>query len=199
MQPGESARLTLPRPQTTRPALLTASALSYDNGGKGELMTTQAVANANVQSYLQRLAQLYDDVRSWMCAFEPSSQFSETDIELLEEATGRYTARMLEIARLGRPAIQLVPRGRYMLGGEGRVDVKSRLGREILVWIRAGGPEVAFRFSAGSGEAPEELSGRPMFPGIAEGWAWSDEDRGELLHLDQAVFRDRILSSIGDA
>jgi hypothetical protein len=38
-----------------------------------------------------------------------------------------------------------------------------------------------------------------MFPGVAEGWAWSDEDRGELVHLDFNVFRDRILSSIGNA
>jgi hypothetical protein len=86
-----------------------------------------------------------------------------------------------------------------MVGAEGQVDVRSQLGQEILVWVRAGGPAVGFRFSQGTGEAPEELSGRSMFPGIAEGWAWSDEDRGELLHLDLSVFRDRILSSIGNA
>ena len=162
-------------------------------------MPTQAIATANVRTYLQRIDQLYGDVRDWMSALEPNAKFSETQVDLDEEATGPYETKSLEIARPGRPAIRLVPRGRYMIGAEGRVDVLSRLGRETLVWVRAGGPAVGFRFAPGNGRVPEELSGPPMFPGLAEGWAWSDEDRGELLHLDMGVFRDRILSSIGHA
>ena len=162
-------------------------------------MAAQAIAITNVQTYLQRVRQLYDDVRGWMTALEPNSQFSETEIELDEEATGPYKAKRLEIARTGRPALRFGPRGRYMVGAEGRVDVQSDLGRETLVWVGAGGPAVGFRFSPGSGEAPEELTGPPMFPGIAEGWAWSDEDHAQLVHLDFAVFRDRILNSIGNA
>ncbi len=162
-------------------------------------MATQAVANVNVHTYLQRVDQLYTEVRNWITALEPNAQFFETEIELVEEATGPYKAKNLEITRPGRPALRLIPRGRYMVGAEGRVDVRSRLGHEILVWVRANGPAVGFRFSRGTDKVPEELSGRPMFPGIAEGWAWSDEDRGDLLHLDLAVFRDRILSSIGNA
>ena len=161
-------------------------------------MAAQAVANANVHTYLQRVHQLYTDVRSWITALEPKAQFFETEIELVEEATGPYKAKSLEISRPGRLGLRLIPRGRYMVGAEGRVDVRSQLGREIFVWVRPGAPAVGFKFSRGNGEAPEELSGRPMFPGIAEGWAWSDEDRGELLHLDLSVFRDRILSSIGN-
>lgn len=160
-------------------------------------MAAQAVAIANVQTYLQRVDRLYADVRRWMSALEPDAQFSETQIDVVEEATGPYKAKSLEIARPGRPALRLIPRGRYVLGAEGRVDVRSRLGPEVLVWVREGGPAVGFRFAPGTAEAPEELSGRPMFPGIAEGWAWSDEDRGELKHLDQSVFRDRILNDTG--
>ena len=162
-------------------------------------MAAQAVAVANVDAYLRRVDQLFADVRNWMTALEPDAQFTETRIDLVEEATGPYKAKSLDIARPGRPALRLVPRGRYMIGAEGRVDVRSRLGSEILVWVRAGGPAVGFRASPRVGEPPEELSGRAMFPGIAEGWAWSDEDRGELRHLDQAIFRDHILNSIGNA
>ena len=162
-------------------------------------MAAQAVAKANVDAYLRRVDQLYADVRNWMTALEPNVKFFETDTELNEEATGPYDAKCLEIARPGRQALRLIPRGRYMIGAEGLVDVRSRLGQEILVWIRAGGPALGFKFSPGTGEAPDELSGRSMFPGIAEGWAWSNEDRGELLHLDLSVFRDRILSSLGNA
>lgn len=56
------------------------------------------------------------------------------------------------------------------------------------MWVRSGGPAIGFKFSRGADEAPDELSGRSMFPGIAEGWAWSDEDRGQLVHLDLPVF-----------
>jgi hypothetical protein len=162
-------------------------------------MPAQAVAVANVQTYLERVEHLYTDVRVWMAALEPSTQFSETEIELDEEATGAYKAKSLEILRPGRAALRVIPHGRYMIGAEGRVDVRSRLGREILVWVRAGGPAVGFRASTGNGVDLEELSGPLMFPGIAEGWAWTDEDRGELVHLDLTVFRDQILKSIGSA
>lgn len=162
-------------------------------------MATQAIALANVQTYLQRVNQLYVDVRKWMTALEPGAQFSESEIEIAEEATGTYKAKALDISRPARLTLNLVPHGRYMLGAEGQVDVRSQLGREILVWVRAGAPALGFRFSRESGQAPEDLYGDPTFPGIAEGWAWDDEDRGELLHLDLTVFRDRILNSLGNA
>ncbi|HVA45059.1 MAG TPA: hypothetical protein VNH11_01625 [Pirellulales bacterium] len=162
-------------------------------------MAVQAIAMANVQTYLNRIDQLYADVRNWMAALEPSARFSESEIELAEQATGAYKAKRLEITRPARHSLSLIPRGRYMVGAEGRVDVHGWLGREILVWVRADAPALGFRFMEGNGGAPEELYGPPMFPGVAEGWAWDDEAGGELLHLDLTVFRDRILNSIGDA
>jgi hypothetical protein len=162
-------------------------------------MTAQAIAMVNVRSYLQRVDQLYADVRNWMAALEANTPFVETELELNEQATGTYQVKRLEIVRPGGPRLSLVPRGRYMVGAEGRVDVCSSLGREIFVWVRAGGPALGFKTVPGNGEALEELYGRPLFPGIAEGWAWVDEDRRELLHLDLNVFRDRVLPSIGNA
>ncbi len=162
-------------------------------------MTAQTIAKENVHTYLERVDQLYADVRNWVSELDPNAKFTETEIELAEEATGAYKARSLEIARPGKLALRLIPRGRYMIGAEGWVDVRSQLGQEILVWVRADAPSVGFKFSNGPGEAPDEIYGRPMFPGIPEGWAWSNEERGELVHLDLSVFRDRILTSIGDA
>lgn len=160
-------------------------------------MAAGTIATENVRNYLQRVDRLYADVRDWMTALEPDAQFSETTVELDEMATGPYEAKCLEIARSGKPALRLVPRGRYMLGAEGMVEAYGLLGREILVWVRAGAPALGFRFSSANGEGPEEVYGDPMFPGVAEGWAWNDEEGGELLHLDPTVF-GRILKSIGD-
>jgi len=160
-------------------------------------MAAQAVALANVQTYLNRIEQLYAQIRDWMAVLEPNVRFSETVVVLDEGATGGYEAKSLEVVRSGKPALRLVPRGRYMVGAEGRVDVRSRLGRETLVWVREGGPAVGFRFLPGDGPVPEEVRGQAMFPGIAEGWAWVDEAGRSLRHLDLGVFRDRILSSLG--
>ncbi|HQU41791.1 MAG TPA: hypothetical protein PK867_03220, partial [Pirellulales bacterium] len=110
------------------------------------LMAVQAIAMANVQTYLNRIDQLYADVRNWMAALEPSARFSESEIELAEQATGAYRAKRLEITRPGRHSLSLTPRGRYMVGAEGRVDVHGWLGREILVWVRADAPALGFRF-----------------------------------------------------
>lgn len=160
-------------------------------------MPTQT-AVANVQAYLDRVDQLYAAVRGWVTDLDADAQFHETEVEIVEEATGTYKAKSLEVARTGKPALRLVPRGRYMVGADGRVDVRSQLGREMLVWVAAGGPAIGFRISTDGGRTLEELRGRPMFPDVSEGWAWADEARRRLLHLDAAVFRDQILTSVGE-
>jgi hypothetical protein len=159
-------------------------------------MAAQAVAIANVDIYLQRVSELYADVRGWMAALEPDAQFSETSIDLDEQATGPYKAETLEISRNGKPGIRLIPQGRYIINAEGYVEVESILGREMLVWIRAGGPGLGFRFLPGEGSAPEELYGEERYPGVKEGWAWVDVGHRTLKHLDCDVFRDGVLASI---
>jgi hypothetical protein len=84
-----------------------------------------------------------------------------------------------------------------MIGALGLVEVRSRLGRETLVWVMEGGPAVAFRDPPDGGPVPDELLGDAMFPGIVEGWAWADGDWPALEHLDLSVFRHRILQNIG--
>jgi hypothetical protein len=57
-------------------------------------MATQTAVVANVQTYLKRVDPLYADVRNWMSALEPGATFSESRIELAEEYTGTYKAKL---------------------------------------------------------------------------------------------------------
>ena len=58
-----------------------------------------------------------------------------------------------------------------------------------------GGPSIGFRFSRGV--PAEQVRGRALFPGVEEGWAWVDEGRRTLLHLDRRTFDEHVLGSIG--
>ncbi len=117
-------------------------------------MAAQAVAVANVQTYLRRVKQLHAHVREWMTELEPDSQFSEREIELSEEATGRYKARVLEIATPGRPAIRLVPRGATWLERKG--GSMCRAGSGVRFWFGYR-PEVRLLGSDSRWEAVKHL------------------------------------------
>ena len=154
-------------------------------------MLTADQTHAEVDRYHGRLVDLYDEVRRWVANRSPNATFSQTRVDLSEEATGVYQVESLDIALPGLPAIRFVPRGIFMVGAHGRVDVRSRLGREVLVWLEPGGP--AIQISTGLGDEAEHVISRSLFPNISEGWAWSDSKRNEAKHLDEDVFWDRLL------
>ena len=146
---------------------------------------------AGINEYLGRLRQLYESVREWMLDAEPDVQFRETETELNEEWTGPYRAPSLVMVRGAGFDLRFMPQGLYMLGGRGRVDVRSRLGSEMIMWVEEGGPAIA-SWVSDEGRL-EESTGRPMFPGVPEGWAWVDDSRRQLLHLDRGVFVEEIV------
>ena len=159
-------------------------------------MVSQDKTAEDVRRYASRLRELYDQVKQWIAESEPDARFSESAVQQNEEISGPYTVASLEVGRKAGPALRFVPRGMYMIGAQGRVDVKSRLGSETLVWVAAGGPAIHFRITVGGVTEPE-VAGRPLFPDVEEGWAWVDPGRRRLLHLDGEVFRTQILESIG--
>jgi len=147
--------------------------------------------NEEVNAYRGRVDGLYEDIRHWIAERRPDAVFSEMQVELSQEPTGVYNLRSLDVSVPGLPAVRFVPRGIFMVGARGRVDVRSRLGREVLVWVEAGGPVVKTTESLGT-ELETEIS-RPLFSNVAEGWAWSDSGRSQILALGPEVLWDRVL------
>ena len=78
--------------------------------------------------------------------------------------------------------------------GRGWVDVTSRLGWEMLHWVEGDGP-----YPQGSGTPQDEremMVGRPIYPGVPQGWVWPDRHLNRLLPLTEQVFWDRVMGRL---
>src|SRR5437016_9153408 len=92
---------------------------------------------------------------------EPDVKFVRASlVQIEEELTGPYAVPSLEVSIPTKTDIRLVPKGIYLIGAKGRVDARSRLGTEILVWVEEGGPALRMAV-AGDDVAPVT---RPVFP-----------------------------------
>ena len=150
-------------------------------------MPTANQVDAEADQYRRHLDELYDSVCRWVAGRYPKASFSHTPVHLSEEAIGVYQVESLDVAVPGLPAVRFVPRGIFMVGAHGRVDVRSRLGREVLMWVEPSGSAIGNGISL-----EEEMITRPLFANVAEGWAWSDSTRNEIQHLDENVFWTRL-------
>ena len=144
--------------------------------------------------YRRRLDDLYGQARSWIGNRYPDAVISESTVPVSEETTGPYATTSLDIVGVGARVIRFFPRGIFMVGAQGRVDVRSRVGGRTLVWVWAGGPQMTF---TGSPRLADELAiSHPLFPGVPQGWAWTDDRHNRLLHLDESVFWEHVLTPL---
>ena len=157
-------------------------------------MLTAVRAQEEIEDYRHRVEALYDTVRRAIVARSPGAAFHQTQVQLNEEATGPYELESLDVSFPGIPAVRFVPRGIFMVGARGSVDVRSRLGRQTLVWLEAGGP--ALTAAVNPGQETETVISRPLFRNAAEGWAWSDPKRTEALPLGPDVLWDHVLTPL---
>ena len=153
-------------------------------------MLTAARITEEVDGYRRRVDELYAELMGWITERQPDALFHHTPVELSEEATGVYQLQSLEVVLPGLPLVRFIPRGMFLVGARGRVDVRSRLGREVLLWVEAGGQELS---TETNGDEIEQVIGRPIFRDVKEGWAWTDSRRGNVLSLGPEVLWDRIL------
>jgi hypothetical protein len=157
-------------------------------------MLTAVRAQQEIDDYRHRVDALYDNLRAWIVARVPGAVFRQTTVQMNEEATGPYELESLDVTLPGFPAVRFVPRGIFMVGARGRVDVRSRLGRQALVWLEAGGP--ALTAAVNPDQETEMVISRPLFPNADEGWAWSDPKRTEVQPLSSDVLWDHILTPL---
>jgi hypothetical protein len=155
-------------------------------------MLTAVRAQQEIDDYRHRVDALYDNVRVWILARLPGAVFHQTPVQMNEESTGPYELESLDVSFPGLPAVRFVPRGRFMVGARGRVDVRSRLGRQALVWLEADGPAL----TVSPDLETEMVISRPLFPNADEGWAWSDPKRTAVRRLTSDVLWDHILTPL---
>ena len=152
-------------------------------------------AAAKIALYEQRVNSLYDLVESAIRRLEPGATFVRTSpVKIDEQLTGPYSVPSLEVSIPGKMGIRFIPKGIYNIGARGRVDARSRLGTEVVVWVEKGGPVLTV--TARKDEDELESSTLPVFPGVPEGWAWMDEKAVELLPLTEDTLIDRVLPKL---
>ena len=147
--------------------------------------------------YLLRVAALYKQTENWIKGFDPKAQIAEESITIKEEPVDPYQAKVLVINRPNYKTIRLIPRGRWIIGVEGRIDMKSDLGTETLVYISEGGPAIRIDVLTENGKVLEEGKSRPLAKDVAEGWVFvQNRQIGMLPSLDANLFH-RLLEVLG--
>jgi hypothetical protein len=117
--------------------------------------------------------------------------FYNTPVQLNEESTGPYRIDSLDVSLPGLREVRFVPRGIFMVGARSGRRL-SRLGRQTLVWLEAGG---SLNASVDPDQETETVIGRSFFPNATEGWFWSDTKHTEVRPLSEAILWDRVLTS----
>ena len=158
-------------------------------------MTVPSNSAAEIAQYERRINDLYDLVEKAVRRIDQATKVVRTSpVQINEQLTGPYTVPSLEVSIPGKPGIRLVPKGIYIIGARGRVDARSRLGTQVLVWAEAGGP--ALKIAVSEGDEAVESSTRPIFSGVPEGWAWTDNLKVNLVHLTEQVFINQVLPEL---
>jgi len=103
----------------------------------------QALAAADAarikEEWLRQLEELMSCIDKWL---EPATQeglkITKTSVEKNERMLGAYTAPKRVIEFAGRK-IEIEPIARIIVGGNGRVDIRSTVGRAFLIFSKAEG------------------------------------------------------------
>ncbi len=86
-------------------------------------------------NWLNSIEKLYTDIRKWLKPFEEQGFLKIMDnkeIELNEEYIGKYKTKRLDIY-LGNDIISLRPKGTFLLGACGRIDMRGTKGEILIV------------------------------------------------------------------
>ncbi len=147
--------------------------------------------------YLSRVSILYDRARHWIHSFDPQARVAEEPVTIEEEPVEPYEAKTLIIDRPDYKTVRLIPRGRWIIGAEGRVDMKSDLGTETLVYVSEGGPVITIDELTENGRILERKEPHPLAKDVAEGWVFlQNRQLGMLPTLDADLFH-RLLEVLG--
>lgn len=109
----------------------------WEYGEKGEAFERKRVAD-KVDQWVARIADLYQQVAEWVSPIGGVRSSQDRKIEMSEELMRKYAvpARelpILDVFRGDEPVVSFVPRGLWIIGASGRIDIIVPSGTQILV------------------------------------------------------------------
>jgi hypothetical protein len=161
-------------------------------------MTSETSCEQMRDEFLLRVATLFGKAREWTERFDPEARIEEETISIKEEPVAPYQTQVLVINRPNHKTVRLIPKGRWIIGAEGRVDMESDLGTETLIYTSEGAPGIRIDELTENGrilQRPEPRS--PSQQEVAEGWFFMQNRQiGLLPTMDASLFR-RLLEVLG--
>lgn len=128
--------------------------------------------------YLQRVNQLYDDIKVWLK--DEKLLVVPKTFEIVE-VLGRYQGTSLSIqSPTGNTLADIIPQGASVILAEGLIDIEGWLGQEYIAYMVNGGP---YSFIPSAKDKNKHIK-HFFYPTIeADGWYWIDGIQENSAHI----------------
>lgn len=148
-----------------------------------------------LKEYLQNVSVLFANIKNW--SVKRGLEVNTTTLEISEEEYGTYKIEKLILTDGVNNIAEAIPIGRSILGSEGRVDLVGLLDREVISYMKQGGPFMTHTELIDG--MMKEVRKTYFYRGINEtGWYWIESTRlGRAKKFDEALFFD-LLASVSD-
>ncbi len=92
-----------------------------------------------IARWQQAVSNLWFRITAWLPVSDKSGKplYTISEITRSEERSGSYPVESLEI-RIGRSTVELVPVGTWIIGAQGRVDMRGPKATVRLIWVNEG-------------------------------------------------------------
>ncbi|KHD06396.1 hypothetical protein PN36_24675 [Candidatus Thiomargarita nelsonii] len=133
-------------------------------------------ARQKILMYVERLEQLYTDIRVWLA--KENLLVIDTGIDILEQmATYQVTGLSVQ-TQAGKVLAEIQPAAASVIVAEGRIDVVGWLGTEYLLYMLKPRPEL----------------GKPLYKGLnQDAWYWiEDSYRNRAHRLEKSLLLELI-------
>jgi len=136
---------------------------------------------AEIYAFVAKVEALLKDLEKW--ASESYLQTVRGEVDVSEETLGTYSVPSLTISdQYGNFLAEIVPIGTRILGANGRIDLRGRYDKAIVVDLNEGGPTLTTTMIDGSTDKKRTTK---FYRGIdQDGWYWIDrtaQPKGHVL------------------
>jgi len=154
---------------------------------------TAEQAEQKKQLYLQRVNQLYDDIKVWL---KDEQLIVVPKAFEIVEVLGCYQGTLLTIqSAKGKILAEIQPDGASVILAEGLIYINGWLGQEYLAYMVNGGP-YSFRKSA---KHKQEYVKHFFYPSIdADGWYWIDGIQENSAHTINKALLLKLISYVSE-
>ncbi|RKZ93026.1 MAG: hypothetical protein DRR19_02510 [Candidatus Parabeggiatoa sp. nov. 1] len=141
-----------------------------------------------IRLYLERVEQLYTPIKQWFT--DENLVVVSSRVETIERQAMYKVTQLTVKTPEGETLAEIKPTSSKVIVGEGLIEIAGWFGKETLVYMTDGGPQIA-KPSRNDRKKPMMV---PMYKGIeVDGWYWIENSRRRIMHLvSQALFLELI-------